>query len=51
MNIKKEKKNTEIVRVSASTHAKVKKRIGVTKQSIGGFFDLAAQEKLNKKND
>jgi hypothetical protein len=37
---------TESIRVASKTKAKVKKHIKKSKQSIGGFYDLAAEEKI-----
>jgi hypothetical protein len=39
---------TVLVRVSVSTYKKVVKHVEKTKQNIGGFYDLSAEEKLKK---
>jgi hypothetical protein len=38
----------ESVKVSSDVLERVRKRIKETKQTVGGYYDLAAQEKLNK---
>lgn len=45
---KKEDKNTGLVRVEEKVIKAVQKHIQVTKQTVGGFFALAAIEKLEK---
>ena len=45
---KQKKENGTLVRVETPTHKKVKDFIKTTKQSIGGFYTLAAEEKLQK---
>lgn len=47
---KKQKKeqDTSLVRVETPTHEKVKEYVEQSKQSIGGFYTLAAEEKLQK---
>ena len=41
---------TESIKVSKSTLNKVRKYVKKTKQSIGGFYDLAAQEKIQRES-
>lgn len=46
---KKQKKDSGVlVRVEIPTHEKVKEYVEISKQSIGGFYTLAAEEKLLK---
>lgn len=42
------KANTESIKVSSPTLNKVRKFVKKTKQSIGGFYDLAAKEKMDR---
>ncbi len=44
----KNDKTTELVRVEKQTFDKVKKYVTQSKQSMGGFYTLAAEEKLQK---
>lgn len=46
--MKKKKEETKLVRVEAKVATAVEKYVKDTKQSIGGFFTLAASEKLEK---
>lgn len=46
--MKKKSPKTKLVRVDESTAIKVEKFARPNKQSIGGFFTLAAEEKLKK---
>jgi hypothetical protein len=41
---------TQSVRINAETVGKVKKHVKKTKQTIGGFIDLAVEEKIKKDN-
>lgn len=45
---KKKEDNTGLVRVEEKVIQQVKKHVEVTKQTVGGFFALAASEKLEK---
>jgi hypothetical protein len=45
-----ETNKTVSIRVSETSLKKVKKHVKKTKQSIGGFYDLAAVEKIKKDN-
>lgn len=49
---KKQKKEEEtaLVRVETPTHEKVKEFVKISKQSIGGFFTIAAEEKLKSQS-
>jgi hypothetical protein len=49
MATKKKEKLTELVKVSKSTKTKVEKAIAGTPQTIGGYYDEAAEEKLKPK--
>jgi len=42
------KLKTESVKISTHTLNKVRKHVKKSKQSIGGFFELAAADKLKK---
>lgn len=46
---KKKENLTELVKVSKTTKTKVEKAIAGTPQTIGGFYDAAAEEKLKSK--
>ncbi len=41
-------KKTESIKVDSKLKRKVERHIKNTRQTIGGFYDLAAQEKINK---
>ncbi len=45
---KKAKEKTKLVRIESEAIEAVKKHVGTTRQSVGGFFALAAIEKLEK---
>jgi hypothetical protein len=45
---KKKENLTEMVKVSKTVKTKVEKAIVGTPQTIGGFYDKAAEEKLSK---
>lgn len=45
---KDENTDTGLVRVEEKVIQAVKKHVEVTKQTVGGFFALAASEKLEK---
>lgn len=47
---KKKEKLTELVKVSKTVKTKVEKAVAGTPQTIGGFYDNAAEEKLKSKN-
>ena len=42
------KENTESIKVGSNCLRKVRRHVKKTKQSIGGFYDLAAKEKLDR---
>lgn len=46
MATKKKEKLTELVKVSKTTKTKVEKAIAGTPQSIGGFYDAAAEKEI-----
>jgi len=46
MATKKKEKRTELIKVSKATKTKVEKKIAGTPETIGGFYDKAAEEKL-----
>lgn len=48
MTTKKKTETTTMVRVDTSIHSKVKKKLKSSRQSIGGFYDEAAEEKLKQ---
>lgn len=39
------------VNVDLKIKSKVKKHVSKTKQTVGGFYDLAAKEKLERENN
>jgi len=50
MATKKKENLTELVKVSKSVKSKVEKAIAGTSETIGGFYDKAAIEKLKTKS-
>jgi len=49
MAVKKAEKPTALVKHKPSVKNKVAKKVFGTKQTIGGFYDEAAEEKLKSK--
>lgn len=47
----KKEKDTDLVRVDTKIKEKVVAHVAKTRQSIGGFYDLAAKEKLEKEKN
>ena len=46
----KKRKETSNVRIDNKVISKVRKKVAVTKQSLGGYFEIAASEKLERDN-
>jgi hypothetical protein len=47
MAVNKKENLTELVKVTKTVKARVEKAIAGTPQTIGGFYDKAAEEKLS----